>query len=253
MQQVDKTADVTPAALRRKVLAAIIGSAAEAHFARNKNGLPARRFIDKCIQRATIGMDIVSPKNVEARRNLHTTYTNMRDWLDGWKEVLLKHGFAEDKPDPETGASVTMVEGALSRILNWDETHIEMDSTKVRRGSNYFVLVDPDLPRAGSPACKTATHVTLVMGSTADGQPLIPMIVFPTDAKIPENRKIDILSVLGLPTVTGTWGLGAEKTFKTVVAVTPSGGMDNDLVKHYIACGHSTRSIRQPAKCLFQY
>ena len=234
MQQVDKTADVTPAALRRKVLAAIIGSAAEAHFARNKNGLPARRFIDKCIQRATIGMDIVSPKNVEARRNLHTTYTNMRDWLDGWKEVLLKHGFAEDKPDPETGASVTMVEGALSRILNWDETHIEMDSTKVRRGSNYFVLVDPDLPRAGSPACKTATHVTLVMGSTADGQPLIPMIVFPTDAKIPENRKIDILSVLGLPTVTGTWGLGAEKTFKTVVAVTPSGGMDNDLVKHYV-------------------
>ena len=234
MQQVDQKPDVTPAQLRRKVLAAIIGSPAEAHFSTNKNGLPSRRYLAKCIQRATIGMDLVGPQNVEHRRSQHTTYTNLRDWLDGWKDVLLKHGFAEDKPDESTRASVTLVPGALSRILNWDETHIEMDSTKVRRGSNYFVLVDPDLPRAGTPASKTATHVTLVMGSTADGQPLIPMVIFPTDAKIPENRKIEILAILGLPTVTGTWGLGKETTFKTVVAVTPSGGMDNDLVKHYI-------------------
>ena len=71
--------------------------------------------------------------------------------------------------------------------------------------------------------------MTLVAGTTAAGKPLIPMVIVPSKA-MDANRKVHLLTALGLPEVEGPGGI----KYPCVIATTESGGMTKELFLEYI-------------------
>ena len=47
------------------------------------------------------------------------------------------------------GSEVTFVDGAMERIINFDEVQVKLDTTEFQ-GQNGYELHDPKFPRAGS-------------------------------------------------------------------------------------------------------
>jgi hypothetical protein len=75
-------------------------------------------------------------------------------------------------------------EGQHARILNLDESHINLDGSEGNAGGwPVMQYANPNLPNADTARSKTSNACTIVWGSNADGELIPPHFQLPSKAK----------------------------------------------------------------------
>lgn len=108
----------------RTILAAKINSV----MGKDPSGKMSYKLLDRVLSATAISLLATKGNNVEDRRIIWTTYTNLKMWFENWTANLLELGFAKDEEDPY------IPEDQLSCIGNIDETCISLDGSKGNRG-----------------------------------------------------------------------------------------------------------------------
>lgn len=85
---------------------------------------------------------------------------------------------------PSTGKVVIPVE-QLKRIINIDETCLSLDgSDNVRGGRPEVYLYDPRIHQVGKATSKSSLTSTMITGSNAAGEAIVPHFQFQSKAKL---------------------------------------------------------------------
>ncbi len=102
---------------------------------------------------------------------------------------MVDYGFATIS---QTGERI-VAENLKKRILNMDETCLSLDGSKSNCGGRPTVTYyDVCFPQLGKAMSKSALTTTMISGSTAVGEPLIPHFQFQTSAKMDKAEAIQI-------------------------------------------------------------
>ena len=118
---------------------------------------------------------------------LWTMYQNLSLWFDSWEVFLVDYGFATIS---QTGERI-VAENMKKRVLNLDKTCLNLDGSKSNHGGRPTVTYyDVCFPQLGKATSKSALTMTMISGSTAVGEPLIPHFQFQTSAKTDEAKAI---------------------------------------------------------------
>jgi len=100
---------------------------------------------------------------------------------------LIEFGFAYNNANGE----LVFEDGALSRILNMDETCISLDGSNDNQGGRPAVtFYDKRFPQLGKATSKSALTITMISGSNAVGKPIAPHFQFQTSAQSDEAEAI---------------------------------------------------------------
>ena len=122
----------------------------------------------------------------------------------------------------------------LECILNVDETCLVLDVSKCKRGGRPEVIFySPYLPNLGKATIKNSATTTMIVGSTATGEPIPPHFQFQTRAQSVETQSVNINLVSFLPNIKGTFGLEEAKEWPVTFGFNAKGGMDNEQFKEY--------------------
>ena len=109
--------------------------------------------------------------NAEDRRIRWTNHRNISMWFDNWEDDLIWLGFAFE----DDGGNMTIPDEQLRNIINFDETCLSVDGSQRRRGGwPEIVLHDPRFPMTGKSTNKDSLTATLICGSNAAGEALVP-------------------------------------------------------------------------------
>ena len=165
-----------------------------------------------------------------------TTYTNLKEWLDDGRKLLLEYGFAIDKPCHvgEVYCDITVPDNMLPYVLNFDETHHKLSNNSDTGGSCARTYVNPSIPRAGSRMTRGSDHTTGVYGAAANGEMLPPLYIFDSSAKEEENFQVKVSWVKGLPKINVKLGLPEVVEVASYAAVSSSGSMTKDIFYEYL-------------------
>lgn len=126
-------------------------------------------------------------------------------------------------------------DGALSQILNMDETCISLDGSSGNRGGRPTVtFYDKRFPQLGKATSKSALTTTMISGSNAAGEPIAPHFQFQTSAQSDEAKAIRIECMRYMLDVRATFGHDNEQSFSVSVGLNNKGGMDDDEFFEYI-------------------
>ncbi len=116
------------------------------------------------------------------------TYKNLALWFDNWEQDIVDLGFAHINPDTQ---KVVIPKDQLRRIVNIDETCLSLDGSKnVMGGWPEVTLYDPRLPRVGQATSKSALTLTMITGSNAFGEAIVPHLQFQTKAKTAATARL---------------------------------------------------------------
>lgn len=168
-------------------------------------------------------MDYVVGDDSDLRRADWLTYSNAKKWSTGWCEYLVKYGFAkfEDWVDADgLEYTIRIHEYAKDRIMNADETAIELSNKAEKGGSREYVLGSRAGNRPKKKVVEASGHTTLMAGATLKGSMLPQHYIFSTDAE--ETSSIDLLGIEGLPVISNAKG----DEIPTLYSSTPKGSMD---------------------------
>jgi hypothetical protein len=152
-------------------------------------------------------------------------------WFDSWETFLVDFGFAHHNANGE----LVFKDGALSRILNMDETCISLDGSDGNRGGCLtMTYYDRCFPQLGKATSKTLLTTTMISGSNATGEPMIPHFQFQMSAKTDEAEAIRIECLQYMLDVKATVGHEEEQLFLVSVGLNHKGGMNEDEFFEYI-------------------
>jgi hypothetical protein len=144
---------------------------------------------------------------------------------------LVDYGFATIS---QTGERI-VAENMKKRVLNLDETCLSLDGSKSNHGGRPTVTYyDVCFPQLGKATSKSALTMTMISGSTAVGEPLIPHFQFQTSAKTDEAKAIRIEMICYMLDVRGTFGYEDEQSFPLSLGLNKKGGMDDDDFFEYL-------------------
>jgi len=116
----------------------------------------------------TVSLDVTIAPEVKERRLLWTTGNNLHTWFLGFKEFLLKFGFATLKDN--TGELIFSPE-MLHWIINVDETKASLDGSNTQAGGlPAMSYPDPHLPQIMKSVAKTSFECTAIFGSSPAGE-----------------------------------------------------------------------------------
>jgi hypothetical protein len=161
----------------------------------------------------------------EDRRIRWTTFQNLDLWFNSWEFFFIEFGFAYHNANGE----LVFKDGALSRILNMDETCISLDGSSGNRGGRPTVtFYDKRFPQLGKATPKSALTTTMISGSNAAGEPIAPHFQFQTSAQSDEAEVIRIECMRYMLDVRATFGHDDEQSFSVSVGLNHKGGMDDD-------------------------
>eukprot|EP00804_Cyclotella_cryptica_P002589 CCRYP_010430-RA/>CCRYP_010430-RA protein AED:0.08 eAED:0.03 QI:0/0/0/1/0/0/2/0/413 len=182
------------------------------------------------LQKAAANSIVVGKgKNAKDRRVKWTTYYNLKTWFDSWQEELIELGFAKYDEN-----KVFIPPDKLEHILNVDKTCLVLDGSKGNRGGRVEVIFySPYLPNLGKATIKNSATTTMIAGSTAAGEPILPHFHFQTRAQSVETQSVNINLVTFLPNSIGTFGADEEKEWPVTLGFNAKGGMDNEQFKEY--------------------
>ena len=91
-----------------------------------------------------------------------------------------------------------------------------------------------NIPSTGTAVNKAGDGGTIICGSNAAGEPLPPHIQFSTDASSPENIRMNVEWVEGMPRVYVQFGCGERQWFSTTFNSNEAGSMNaEELLKYF--------------------
>jgi len=159
----------------------------------------------------------------EDRRICWTTFQNLDLWFNSWEFFLIEFGFAYHNAN----GKLVFEDGALSRILNMDETCISLDGSNGNRGGHPTVtFYYKRFPQLGKATSKSALTTTMISGSNAAGEPIAPHFQFQTSAQSDEQAKaIRIECMRYMLIVRATFGHDNEQSFSVSVGLNHKGGI----------------------------
>ena len=168
-------------------------------------------------------------KRVDLTRYQWAVYDTYEEWFAGWEAFLVERGYAAwNDIFNSSGALVSNIEflpGKLGRILNGDETDMPRDASKrPKGGSTGACCINPLLPRPGRPATQTSGHETLFLFVTASGEVCPVILICDSDCEDPNQQRVELELVVGLPSVVGRFGCEQAKQFEPIIACSKKGG-----------------------------
>ena len=95
----------------------------------------------------------------------------------------------------------------------------------------YF---DVRFPQLGKATSKSALTTTMISGSTAAGEPLLPHFQFQTSAQTAEAEAIRIETIRYMLNVRGTFGHESKQSFPISLGLNHKGGMDDQEFFEYL-------------------
>jgi hypothetical protein len=201
---------------------------------------------DRVVKKIAYDLDVIDESNfVEARRVEWTTFLNFDMWFEAWKTMLLFLQFGrlpEDEPDPNfedepediQEGEVIFFEGQRARILNLDESRVDLDGSEGNAGgrpvTNYF---DRTLPNAGTASSKTSDACTIIAGSNAAWEPLPAHFQLPSKAKR-DNYRFNLAILDNMRTVNVRFGHSVNVKLPPTFGYNEKGGMDNIEFSRYL-------------------
>lgn len=190
-----------------------------------------KNLYERLIRDTAIAFTVEKEYFVELRRQIWTNSLNIDVWFSGWKEALIKLGFASDEAyiDDEGNvvSEITFKNGQTLRILNLDETSDDLGEEKETGGRPAATLVSKGVNRTGSNrtsnnGCKT----TFIVAHNAAGEVGGIHIQFASDAKDVEDQKVSLDWLTGLPRGRGRFGFDEERDISPTFGTNEKGGMD---------------------------
>ncbi len=125
-------------------------------------------------------------------------------WFDNWEQYLVDLGFAN--VDPTTGIVVIHIE-QLKHIINIDETCLSLDgSDNVRGGRPEVYLYDPTIHQVGKALSKSSLTSTMITGSNAAGEAIVPHFQFQSTAKSDDTMQLQYDVAEHMPRVVSQFG-----------------------------------------------
>ena len=175
-------------------------------------------------------------ESIDQRRIDSLTQANVEKNVADWKAFLLKHEFAEEKLDSETGETGVYVPLAKRRrIVQCDETHQIMTTQLEAGGSRSHVYYDPSLGSAARATTTNQRHTTGMYAINYAKEVLPPYYMFDSLAKDASQQKIEAATVVGLPRVKGFFGFSHKVTLDAGYAVTTKGGTSDGQFLEWIS------------------
>ena len=124
-------------------------------------------------------------------------------WFEKWKVGLVDIGFTEKDEDRTVGIR----NEKLKYICNLDEMCIPLDVGNGNRGGRMeAVFFGPRFPLRQKVMIKTSRTTTIIGGSTAEGEALLPHLKFQTKAQSDDTHMLRNEMVEWLPNVRGKFG-----------------------------------------------
>jgi hypothetical protein len=136
--------------------------------------------------------------------------------------------------DPTTG-KIDIVEEQLALICYFDKTCLLLDGSTTNLGGHPEALIyDPRFPLVGKATCKSSLTSTLITGSTAAGEALVPHIQYQTKAKSNEMMRLDVEVVEFVPQVLGKFGCNKRHAWPVSFGQNKKGWMDEEELAKYL-------------------
>ena len=230
MEQIGTRGEVGPVELKATMMAGVMNTVHEGTF--------SAQYAWDMVRKENA--DILVPKGMMGSEDIRwqwVTYENLNLWFTGYKDELLRYGFAineeEVLPDGTVG-EITMVEQLKARNICFDETEVECGVTLDASGPRSKTYGNPGLNRAGSRITRNSRHTTAGLAVNMAGELLPPLLIYDTKAKNTGNYAIKDEWVDDLGYTRGKYGHKEFIQRLPFIAVRSSGGMDTDLFMEYI-------------------
>jgi len=160
-------------------------------------------MLERVMRSTTVSLDVTVAPAFEERRLLWTTHDNLLTWFLGFKDFLLKFGFAMLDGTGELIFSPEM----LRRTINVHETKALLDGSNTQAGGRPAMSFrDPHLPQIIKSDAKSSYECTAIFGSNTAGE-LVPVhFQLPTSATSAEREKLGYDFCLLLKNTRGQFG-----------------------------------------------
>ncbi len=134
---------------------------------------------EQVMRLTTVSLDVTIAPAVEERRLLWTTYDNLNLWFMGFKDFLIKYGFAMLSSD----GGLVFVPKILRHILNVGETELSLNGSRTQAGGRQAILYhDPHLPMIMKSVAKSLYKCTGIFGNNAAGEIVLAHFHVPSSA-----------------------------------------------------------------------
>ena len=118
-------------------------------------------------------------------------------------------------------------------FLNCDETQHPFTTAGNKGGSTTTRYSNPSFPRSGERGIENSRHTSGLYTVNLFGEVLPPLYIFDSKAKEEANFTVDSRNAVGLPEVTGIYGLYRPTCFSSGLSVRKKGGTDTSLWAEY--------------------
>ena len=137
-----------------------------------------------------------------------TTYHNIKSWFENWETDLVKLGVFNWNIE----GKIFVSKEQLKCIIEIDETCLALDGRKIQRGGRIAVILyHSKLPQLRKAKINTITAITMICGSTTEGEPIPPHFQLPTNANYEEKMRLRMEKVVYFHEVLGTFGWNKGK------------------------------------------
>jgi hypothetical protein len=183
------------------------------------------------------GVDLTVAKmsNQEARRIQWTRAKFLNMWFDTWENNLVALGFAT-REDGAKGITIPLDQ--IVRILNFDETGLSLDGSGTAAGGRpKAVFYNPNLPLVGKATLKESACTTMITGSNAASEPILPHFQFQTSAQSQDTEQCRLEAAAYFCGVWCKFGKKKAKYIGVSVGLNEKGGMDEaEFEKYFRNC-----------------
>ncbi len=136
----------------------------------------------------------------------------------------------------ETQLSI-ILNNQLKRIVNMDETCLELDCGQGKQGGHpVIVYIGKFLPEVGKTVSKSSMSMTMITGSTAAGEAILPHFQFLTIAQSEETMQLCAKAIEFMPNILGQFGCNDVREWPVTFGMNMKGGMDNEEYKVQEVC-----------------
>ena len=189
-----------------------------------------------------VGIKVVGHR--EELRFKWLTYQNMKAQHENWEKHMVDLGVArwpESEEEKQCEGYIVYFEDALYRIMLFDEMPFSLDGSTNGIGGRIAMFPSyGEVNESGKAAYKTDTKATFMFGMTAACEALPPFLIVKSKAKIPKFKSEMIIN---MHQVEGKFGWPRRMKFNSMIAASPSGGMNASL---FASCMETYRSQLYP-------
>jgi hypothetical protein len=173
----------------------------------------------------------------EERRVAWTTYNNLNTWFDSWARHLVEFQTARTATpeDTDNEGELFFFPGQKDRIINLDETNIELDGSGKNSGGRPSIqFYHRKFGKPGKGVSKAGAGVTMIGGGSAAGDPTPPHFQYKSMAKTEETKRFSDNILKDFKQTIGKFGHSEPQRFDPTIGANERGGMDATEFSKYL-------------------